>query len=172
MLTTARKLAPVFNVLGKMVMLLAVTMLFPLLVSDLTADAAAAAFHWAMGITFLSGLAMTLLTMGVRRELTPRDGYLLASLTWIILTAFAALPLLFQLPDLSLTDAYFEAMSGLSTTGATVLTGLDDRRTRSTSGATSSTGWAAWGSSSWPWRSSRYWASAADSCSRPKHPVR
>ncbi len=126
MLTTARKLAPVVNVLGKMVMLLAVTMLFPLLVSDLTADAAAAAFHWAMGITFLSGLAMTLLTMGVRRELTPRDGYLLASLTWIVLTAFAALPLLFQLPDLSLTDAYFEAMSGLSTTGATVLTGIDE----------------------------------------------
>ena len=126
MLTTARKLAPVFNVLGKMVMLLAVTMLFPLLVSDLTADAAAAAFHWAMAITFLCGLAMTLATMGVRRELTPRDGYLLASLTWIVLTAFAALPLLFQLPDLSVTDAYFEAMSGLSTTGATVLTGIDD----------------------------------------------
>jgi len=78
-----------------------------------------------MGITFVSGLAMTLITMGVRRELTPRDGYLLASLTWIVLTAFSTLPLLWQLPELSFTDAYFEAMSGLSTTGATVLVGLD-----------------------------------------------
>ena len=119
------KLAPVLNVLGKMVMLLAVTMLLPLLLADLTDDGAAAAFHWGMGITFVSGLAMTLTTMGVRRELTPRDGYLLASLTWIVLTAFSTLPLLWQLPELSFTDAYFEAMSGLSTTGATVLVGLD-----------------------------------------------
>mgnify|MGYP001767439453 CR=1 FL=1 len=59
-----RKLAPVFNVLGKMVMLLAVTMLLPLLLADLTDDGAAAAFHWGMGITFVSGLAMTLTTLG------------------------------------------------------------------------------------------------------------
>ena len=120
------KLAPVINVLGKVVMLLAITMLLPLLVSDVTDDGASAAFHWGMGITFLSGLAMTLATVGSRRELTPRDGYLLASLTWIVLTGFSTLPLLLQLPDLSFTDAYFEAMSGLSTTGATVLVGIDD----------------------------------------------
>ena len=60
-----------------------------------------------------------------RRELQPRDGFLLVTLVWTVLPAFGALPLLLHIPGLSFTDAYFEAMSGLTTTGATVLTGLD-----------------------------------------------
>jgi len=55
-----------------------------------------------------------------------RDGYLLAVLTWTVLPAFATLPLLFHLPNLSFTDAYFETMSGITTTGGTVLAGLDN----------------------------------------------
>jgi trk system potassium uptake protein len=65
-------------------------------------------------------------TRRFRRELLPRDGFLLVTLIWAVLPAFAALPLLLHLPGLSFTDAYFEAMSGLTTTGATVLSGLDD----------------------------------------------
>ena len=61
-----------------------------------------------------------------RRELQLRDGFVLVALVWLVLPAFAALPLLLALPELSITDAYFEAMSGFSATGATVLTGLDD----------------------------------------------
>ena len=44
---------------------------------------------------------------------------------WTVLPAFGALPLMVHIPGLSFTDAYFEAVSGLTTTGATVLTGLD-----------------------------------------------
>jgi len=58
--------------------------------------------------------------------LQPRDGFLLVSLVWTVLPAFATLPLLIFLPELSFTDAYFETVSGLTTTGATVLTGLDN----------------------------------------------
>ena len=64
-------------------------------------------------------------TRRFRRELQPRDGFLLVTLGWTVLPAFATLPLLFHLPGLSFTDAYFETMSGLTTTGATVLSGLD-----------------------------------------------
>ncbi len=54
------------------------------------------------------------------------DGFLLVVLVWTVLPAFAALPLLIYFwPKLSFTDAYFETMSGLTTTGATVLDGLD-----------------------------------------------
>jgi trk system potassium uptake protein TrkH len=60
-----------------------------------------------------------------RRELKARDGILLVVLTWTLTPLFAALPLLLFLPGLSITDAYFETMSGLTTTGATVLSGLD-----------------------------------------------
>jgi len=54
-----------------------------------------------------------------------RDGFLLVALVWTALPAFATLPLLLYLPGLSFTDAYFETVSGFTTTGATVLSGLD-----------------------------------------------
>jgi trk system potassium uptake protein TrkH len=58
--------------------------------------------------------------------LKPRDGFLLATLSWVLMSASATIPLLIAIPGLSFTDAYFEAMSGLTTTGSTVLTGLDN----------------------------------------------
>jgi trk system potassium uptake protein TrkH len=60
-----------------------------------------------------------------RAELGPREGILLVVLAWAGGAAFATLPLLFVIPDLSFTDAYFETVSGLTTTGATVLANLD-----------------------------------------------
>jgi len=60
-----------------------------------------------------------------RRELKARDGFLLVTLAWLLLPAAAALPFLMTIPGLSFTRAFFEAMSGLTTTGSTVLTGLD-----------------------------------------------
>ena len=65
------------------------------------------------------------LTRRHKRELRSRDGFLLVTLAWVFMSAIATVPLLIALPGLSFTDAFFETMSGLSTTGATVLTGLD-----------------------------------------------
>ena len=78
-----------------------------------------------MGLTFGAGVLILLLTSRSRRELMPRDGFLLVNLVWLVLPAFAAVPLMLAVDGLSWTDAYFEAMSGLTATGATVLTGLD-----------------------------------------------
>lgn len=61
-----------------------------------------------------------------RRELRSRDGFLLVALSWLLLAGFAALPLELAIDGLSFTDAYFESMSGLTTTGATVLHHIDD----------------------------------------------
>ena len=61
-----------------------------------------------------------------KRELRSRDGFLLVSLGWTLMSAIATVPLLLALPGVTFTDAFFETMSGLSTTGATVLTGLED----------------------------------------------
>ncbi len=68
---------------------------------------------------------MWLATNRYKRELQTRDGFLLVVLVWSGLPAFAMLPLLFYLPDLGFSMAYFEAVSGLTATGGTVLTGLD-----------------------------------------------
>ena len=121
----AYSLFPILNVLGLVVMIFATTMLVPLAVAFLGGDKALTAYDTAFLITLASGAAMWFVTRRFKRELAPRDGFLLVSLVWTTLPAFATLPLLLHLPRLSFTDAYFEAMSGLTTTGATVLSGLD-----------------------------------------------
>jgi len=82
-------------------------------------------FVSAMVFTILSGVLMWLLTRRSKRELSIRHGYLLVTTMWTAMPAFAAIPLLMSIPGLSFTDAYFETMSGITTTGATVLVGLD-----------------------------------------------
>ncbi len=117
--------AAVIALVGRMVVLFALLMAVPLAFALSEHDPAEGPFLLAMAITALSGMAMSLATRRFRRELQPRDGFLLVTLTWLLLPAFGALPLLLALPGLSFTDGYFEAMSGLTTTGATVLTGLE-----------------------------------------------
>ena len=72
-----------------------------------------------------SGLLLWLRNRRLAGELSVRDGFLLVSLVWLVLPAYAALPLYLVIPDLSWSQAYFEAMSGLTATGATSLSGLD-----------------------------------------------
>jgi trk system potassium uptake protein TrkH len=88
-------------------------------------DGAVLDFAAAGAINVVAGLAVALVTKPYRRELKPRDGFLLVTASWILMSASASIPLMIAIPDLSFTDAYFEAMSGLTTTGSTVLNGLD-----------------------------------------------
>jgi trk system potassium uptake protein len=120
-----RRVLPILHVLGLVILIFSFTMLLPLAVAFTWRDAALSAYDEAFLITFISGLLIWLFTRHNKRELQTRDGFLLVVLVWAALPAFAALPLLYFLPGLSFTDAYFETTSGLSTTGATVLVGLD-----------------------------------------------
>ena len=121
----ARFTLPVLNVLGYVVLMFAATLLVPLAFAVIGDDDAQRSFDIALLVTAGCGLALILATRRFRRELQVRDGFLLVTLVWTVLPAFATLPLLQQLPDLSFAGAYFETMSGLTTTGATVLSGLD-----------------------------------------------
>ncbi|MDX3906015.1 MAG: potassium transporter TrkG [Pigmentiphaga sp.] len=125
-----RKLLPVLHVLGLVIALFSMTMAIPLATSFIFRDGAQDAFIQAMIAGLVGGLVLSLATRSQRRELAPRDGFLLVSLVWSVLALIATLPLLFYFREagqsLSITDAYFEAMSGLTTTGATVLSGLDN----------------------------------------------
>jgi len=125
MTAIARSLFPVLNVLGFIVMVFALTMLVPLLFALVGGDKALNAYDEAFAICVGVGGVLWFFTRRFRRELLPRDGFLLVTLVWTVLPGVATLPLLFHLPGLSFTDAYFETMSGLTTTGATVLTGID-----------------------------------------------
>lgn len=115
----------VVALVGRMVVLFALLLLVPLAFALAERDAAERAFLTAAGLTLVCGLAMSLATRRFRRELQPRDGFLLVGLTWATLPLFGALPLWLAIPGLSLTNAYFEAASAFTATGATALSGLD-----------------------------------------------
>jgi trk system potassium uptake protein TrkH len=111
--------------LSVLIVIFALAMLAPLGISLLYDDGARHAYEKGLLITLASGTVVWFVTRGGPAELRPRDGFLLVALAWTVLPAFATLPLLSHLPGLSFTDAYFETVSGLTTTGATVLSGLD-----------------------------------------------
>jgi trk system potassium uptake protein TrkH len=116
---------PVFAMLGGVLMLFALAMLVPLGFAWIGGDSALSAYDESIVITLACGALLFFVCRRERRELQPRDGFLLVSLVWAVLPAFGMLPLLLHIPGLSITDAYFEAVSGMTTTGATVLTDLE-----------------------------------------------
>ncbi|MEF8729123.1 MAG: potassium transporter TrkG [Accumulibacter sp.] len=116
---------PVVRVLSLVIFMFGMTMLVPLLLSWFQHDGAESAFDEAFVLTVATGLGLWWVTRRETRDLTIRDGFLMVALVWTVLPVYAALPLVLQL-NLSFTDAYFEAVSGLTTTGATVVVGLDE----------------------------------------------
>ena len=119
------RIVPVIHVLAVVLLLFSFSMLVPLAFSLALGDGADGAYHRSFLATFVTGLAVFLATRSrQRRELEAREGFLLVALVWTVVPAFATIPLLLQLPGLSFTDAYFECVSGLTTSGATVLSGL------------------------------------------------
>jgi trk system potassium uptake protein len=118
-------LLAVLNVLGLLLMFFSATYVLPIVTSIIYGDGLLLHFFFAAVICLVAGASIYGTTRRHKRELRSRDGFLLVTLTWVFMSLIATVPLLTALPGLSFTDAFFETMSGLSTTGATVLTGLD-----------------------------------------------
>ena len=115
------------RVLGILLAWFSVTMLFPIGVGMLYEDDALAPFLLSFAVTLSTGLMIWFPVRMQRDDLRLRDGFLIVVLFWTVLGTFGALPMLFsQATSLSVTDAVFESISGLTTTGATVLTNLDE----------------------------------------------
>jgi trk system potassium uptake protein TrkH len=115
------------KIIGLLLMLFSTSMLPPIAVSLIYGDASWAAFVHGFGVTAICGALIWLPVRNERRELRLRDGFIIVAMFWIVLGTFGAAPLFFSsTPVMSFTDAVFEAISGLTTTGATVLSELDD----------------------------------------------
>ncbi|WP_417733680.1 TrkH family potassium uptake protein [Roseovarius sp.] len=118
---------PVGYLVGLMVMAMGLTMVLPLLV-----DIAEGREHWpvfaeSMIVTCLiGGLVALACKNSVGEGLTIQQSFLLTTLVWAMLPLFGAIPFMLGETDLGFTDAYFESMSGMTTTGATVIAGLDE----------------------------------------------
>lgn len=115
------------RVLGILLMLFSTTMLPPLVVSLIYNDGVLYPFLFGFGLALCFGLLLWLPVKSSRVDLRLRDGFVIVVMFWSVLSFFGALPfVLSDQPEMSFTDAIFESVSGLTTTGATVLTGLDD----------------------------------------------
>ncbi|HEX4939507.1 MAG TPA: TrkH family potassium uptake protein [Candidatus Kapabacteria bacterium] len=118
--------AIILRIFGQLLMIYSGTLLVPVLVAALYGEADMLRFLYSFLATLLSGLLCWLPVQNRRRELRVRDGFIIVTLFWSVLSLFGALPyLLGQDLRLAFTDALFESVSGFTTTGATVFTGLD-----------------------------------------------
>ncbi|MCW8918586.1 MAG: TrkH family potassium uptake protein [Gammaproteobacteria bacterium] len=114
------------RIVGLLLMLFSTTMLPPLFVSWLYADGFHLSFLLALALTFLTGTVAWLPVRQMRKELRLRDGFVVVVLFWSVLGLYGALPFAVGAePNLSITDSIFESFSGLTTTGATVITNID-----------------------------------------------
>lgn len=115
------------KILGLLLMVFSLSMLPSAFVSLVFDDGAHNAFVIAFLIVLSVGFAMWLPVRNHNKDMRTRDGFLVTVLFWLVLGVAGSIPL-FLAPavDLSYTDAFFESFSGLTTTGATVITGIDD----------------------------------------------
>ena len=119
---------PIAMVVGIVLLIIAGAMLPPMLVDLAAGHPDWQVFFLSAALTGFIGLALVLTTRGSvsGAELTVRQGFLLTTLIWFTTTVFAAMPLYHSSLGLGAADAFFEAMSGITTTGSTVISGLDD----------------------------------------------
>ncbi len=115
---------PVVRVFGVLLGAFSLAMLAPLLLSWHLQDGAESAYDEAFLLTFTTGVGLWWSARHARGELKVRDGFLMVVLVWTVLPVFACLPFILHM-GVSFTDAYFEAVSGLTTTGSTVFPNLD-----------------------------------------------
>jgi len=106
--------------------MLSLGMLVPVVVDLVAGNPDWQIFVLTMFMSLAVGGMFVLANRGTGDALNLRQAFLLTTLAWAVLPAFAALPIAFSELSLSYTDAYFEAMSGITTTGSTVISGLDD----------------------------------------------
>lgn len=117
--------APVLRVLSLLWLVLAVFMLVPWLVLHFEGDADTHAFGLALVVLLVTVSLSWWLTRGVHIALKTQQMFVLTTLSWLSICAFASLPLVFGVPELGITDAFFESVSAVTTTGSTVLSGIE-----------------------------------------------
>ena len=117
---------PVLYIVGLVLALLAGVMVIPALVDALTGHEDWQVFAASALVTLFAGVSLMLTTQGTRTvALNLRQAFILTTLLWLVVALFGALPFAFSDLQMSYTDAFFEAMSGVTTTGSTVIVGLD-----------------------------------------------
>ena len=116
----------VIRILGLLLMLFSLAIIPPIIVSLVFQDNETWSFFYAGILIFVSGLLLWLPAAQAKTDLKLRDGFIIVVLFWFVLSSFASLPMILSDSlEISITNAIFESVSGLTTTGATILNGID-----------------------------------------------
>lgn len=121
------RLGQIFRVLGVLLMIFSLTMVPPMIVEEIYVDGSLQAFYGTLVASFALGLVFWFPFRKNIQELRTADGFVIVVLFWAVFCLVGALPFYWSPdPDISFTDAVFESVSGITTTGSTVLNNLDD----------------------------------------------
>lgn len=119
------KFYPVIKIIGIFLLILGFSMLFPALIDGLYGSQNYRVFILSSLITSLTGFVLILSVWGKEQQLGLREAFLLTTLTWVLIAIFSSIPIYISDSGLSFTDSFFESMSGITTTGATVIENLE-----------------------------------------------
>jgi putative K(+) transport-related membrane protein len=111
--------------MGWLLLIEAFFMLFPMLASILCDESDWKVFLFTSGVTAITGGILSLRSRPLTTVTGKRDGFLLTAMVWVIFSIFGMLPFLICSSPMTLSDAFFEAMSGFTTTGASVITSVE-----------------------------------------------
>lgn len=116
----------VSKILGIILVLESIFMLPPLIMSNITADGAQKSFLIAMILMIITSILIEKIFPKTTKKVSPKDGLLIVSLTWIVVSVFGALPLYISKSVPTYTDAFFEIVSGFTTTGASIISNIEE----------------------------------------------
>lgn len=116
---------PIVFIIGTLITILALAMIIPAVVDYFSAHPDWQVFAASSAVALFVGVSLILTTRSGWLGFNLRQAFVMTNLAWIVIAAFGSLPFAFSDMDLSVTDAFFESMSGVTTTGATVIVGLD-----------------------------------------------
>ena len=119
-------LRPVAFIVGVLMMILAAAMTLTALIALADQSQDWQAFLASAAITLFIGVALLLTTQGKKSSLSLKEAFVMTVAIWLTIAVFGSLPFLLSVEGMSLADAFFESMSGVTTTGSTVMVGLDD----------------------------------------------
>ena len=119
-------LRPIFLIVGMLIATLGGAMFLPAAVDFIAGNDDWEVFAFTGSVTLLVGLGLYSGARGTSQGMSTRQAFVMTTSVWIALVFFGSIPYLLSGAVPTFTDAFFESMSGLTTTGSTVITGLDD----------------------------------------------
>ena len=121
-----RDFRPVFYIIGILLCIESITMLGPMLIDLIYKNSDWQIFMFSSIITFFIGLVLYVAFRNKKNKINLSQAFILTAFSWIIIAFFSSLPFIFSSSNLNFTDAFFESISGITTTGATVINNIDD----------------------------------------------